>query len=128
MKITKYILTALMLLIVSTASFSQDKRTIETKVADLLARFPANDLQLTNRLMDDMLSMGEPGWKLICDKIVPAGTGDDTPQRFGIETMSRFLSQKGKEQERLKWEDLCLAYVKNSNDNGVKDFFMKQLQ
>ena len=128
MKIRKSIITTLILLVISLSVFPQDKRTLETKVADLLARFPANDLQLTDKLMGDMLAVGEPGWKQICDNIVPAGTGNDTPQRFAVETMSRFLSQKGKESERLIWESICISYANNKTDIGVKDFFMKQLQ
>ncbi len=128
MKIQKYIIISVVLLMVSFSGNSQDRRTLETKVADLLARFPANDLQLTDRLMGEMLSLGENGLKMICDNIVPAGSGNDTPQRFAIETMSRFLSQKGKETEKLKWEDLCISYVTGKSDAGIKDFFMKQLQ
>ena len=93
MKINRIIIIAVSLLVVSLSSNSQDKRTLETKVADMLARFPANDLQLTDRLMGDMLSLGDAGLKQICDNIIPAGTGNDTPQRFAVETMSRYLSQ-----------------------------------
>ena len=128
MKIQKIFTIALALLMFSLSVNSQDRRTLETKVADLLARFPANDLQLTDRLMGDMLSLGANGLKMICDNVVPAGTGNDTPQRFAIETMSRFLSQSGKVTEKLIWEDLCINYVNIKSDAGVKDFFMKQLQ
>lgn len=113
---------------ISTVSYAQDKRTTETKVADLLARFPANDLQLNNKLMGDMLTLGDTGLKQICDMIIPAGTGDDTPSRFAIESFTRFLSQKGKENERAEWEKRCISYATTHKDNGVKDFFMKQLQ
>ena len=128
MKIKRIIIVALSLLLVLPITYSQDKRTLETKVADLLARFPANNLQLNDRLMADMLSLGDAGLKQIFDNIIPAGTGDDTPQRFAVESMSRFLSQKGKESDRLMWENLCITYVNNKSDAGIKDFFMKQLQ
>ena len=109
-------------------SYSQDKRTTETKVADLLARFPANDLQLNDKLMGDMLLIGDAGLKQICDMVIPAGTGDDTRSRFAIESFTRFLSQKGKETEKAEWEKRCIGYATTQKDNGVKDFFMKQLQ
>ena len=128
MKIKRIIVIAVSLLLVTLTTYSQDKRTLETKVADLLARFPANDLQLTDKLMVDMLSLGDAGLKQICDNIIPAGTGNDTPQRFAVETMSRYLSQKGKESECSMWESLCISYADSKPDNGVKDFFMKQLQ
>ena len=128
MKIIKISLISFFLLCISVVSYPQDQRTFETKVADILARFPANDLQLTDKLMDDILQLGDAGIKQICNQIVPAGTGDDTRPRFAVESMSRFLSQKGKEKERTDWEKVCIDYAVNQNDNGVKDFFMKQLQ
>lgn len=128
MKSIKIILISFTILIASLTSYSQDKRTTETKVADLLARFPANDLQFNNKLMGDMLLLGEPGIKQICDQVVPSGTGDDTRPRFAIESFTRFISQKGKETEKTLWEKTCISYALSQKDNGVKDFFMKQLQ
>ena len=110
------------------ASYSQDKRTTETKVADLLARLPANDQQTTDKLMGDMLALGEDGIKQICDQVIPAGTGDDTKPRFAVESLSRFLSQNRKGTGKEMWEKICIGYATSQNDYGVKDFFMKQLQ
>ena len=109
-------------------SYSQDQRTTETKVADLLARLPAKDTQLTDKLMGDMLLLDPSGIKQICDQIIPSGTGDDTRARFAVESFSRFLSGKGNDAERQKWEKTCISYALNQKDFGVKDFFMKQLQ
>ena len=128
MKIIKISLISLFLLSITLVSFPQDKRTSETKVADILARFPANDSQLTDKLMGDILQLGDAGIKQICDQIIPAGTGDDTRPRFAIESLSRFLSQKGKEKERAAWEIICIDYAVNQKDYGVMDFFLKQLQ
>ena len=128
MKTVKIVLLCLTILMGSSPSYSQDKRLTATKVADLLARFPANDLQLNNKLMGDMLSLGETGLKQICDQVIPASTGDDTSARYAIESFSRFLSQKGKENEKSVWEALCINYAIAGKDNGVKDLFMKQLQ
>ncbi len=128
MKIRSLFITSIALLIFSLASVAQDNRTTETKVADLLARFPASDLALNNRLMEDMLSFGNAGIRSICDQIVPAGTVDDTRARFAIESLSRFLSKGDREKERALWEKNCITYATGSSDNGVADFFMKQLQ
>ena len=128
MKIQRIIIISFILLCISVASYTQDKRTTETKVADLLARLPANDLQFTEKLMEDMLSLGESGIKQICDQIVPAGTGDDTSPRFAVESITRYLSRKGKETEKGMWEKICIGYATGQKDNGVKDFYMKQLQ
>lgn len=128
MKIQKILIISFSLLLISVSSYPQDVRTTETKIADLLARMPANDLQLNNRLMGDMISLGEPGIQKICDQIVPAGTGDDTMARFAVESLSRFLSQKGKEIDKAIWEKICIKNATDKNDNDVRDFFMKQLQ
>ena len=128
MKIQNKIIALSTVLLLSVASFAQDKRTVETKVADLLAQFPANDLQYTDKLMVDMISLGESGIRLICDQIIPAGTSDDTRVRFAVQSLSRYLSQKGKETEKSMWEKICISYATVQKDNGVKDFFMKQLQ
>ncbi|HPT21079.1 MAG TPA: DUF1080 domain-containing protein [Bacteroidales bacterium] len=128
MKIKNILIISLSFLLISFSSYAQDKRTTETKVADLLARLPANDLQFNNKLMGDMLLLGETGIKQICDQIVAPGTGNDTSPRFAIESLSRFLSQSGKETERAMWEKICISYAIEKKDNNVKDFFMKQLQ
>ena len=128
MKIRRILISALTLLLITVTTHSQDIRLLETKVADLLAQFPANDAEYTDKLMVDMLSLGEEGINRICNLIVPAGTGDDTKARFAVESLSRFLSQKGKESQRSMWEKICISYATSQKDNGVKDFFIKQLQ
>ncbi|HLN55380.1 MAG TPA: family 16 glycoside hydrolase [Bacteroidales bacterium] len=128
MKLIRISLSCFLLLMLSHAAFPQDQRTIQTKVADLLARFPANDNVLLNKLMSDMSGLGEEGLKKICDQVIPAGSGDDTKNRFAIESYSRYLTAKGREKDRLPWEKICIGYARSAKDNGVKDFFMKQLQ
>ena len=128
MKIKSFSISIISLLLLSSMAFSQDKRTLETKIADLLAQLPASDVQYTDKLMGDMLSLGEEGIKKICDQIILPGTGDDTKPRFAVESFSRYLSQKSMENEKSLWEDICISYISRQNDNLVKDFFMKQLQ
>ena len=72
---------------------------------------PANDMQFTDQLMGDMLSLGESGIRQICDQIIPPGTGDDTGPRFAVESLSRFLSQDGMESDRGLWEKICISYA-----------------
>ena len=128
MKIHRILIITFSLLLVSIVSSAQDKRTLETRVADLLARMPANDQQFTDKLMVDMLTLGETGMKQICDQVIPSGTGDDTRPRYAVESLSRFLSGKNYESNKPMWERICIYYATTQNDFGVKDFFMKQLQ
>lgn len=126
MKLIRILLS--LLLLFPLTGYSQDQRTQETKVADLLARFPASDNALLDKLMTEMSFLGDEGLKMICGQVIPAGAGDDTRTRFAVESYSRFLTQPGRETERMLWEKICIDHTKSSKDNGVKDFFMKQLQ
>jgi HEAT repeat protein len=128
MKTKSLIIYTVFLLLLSSTAFSQDRRTLETKVADLLAQLPADDIQYKDKLMGDMLSLGDEAIRMICDQIIPPGTGDDTRPRFAVESLSRYLSKKGMENGRSLWEDICISYVTKHNDYLVKDFFIKQLQ
>jgi HEAT repeat protein len=128
MKILKILSVGLSLVMITLVSYSQDKRTSETKVADLLARLPSNDQQLTNKLMTDMLSLGETGLRQICNQVISIGKGDDTHARYAVESMSRYLSEKYQGNARDVWENICINYATEQTDFGVKDFFMKQLQ
>ncbi len=128
MKLKRILIATLSVLLVSVSSYSQDKRTLDTKIADLLAQLPANDLQYSDKLIGDMLAFGEEGLKKICSQIIPAGTGDDTKSRFAVDTFSRYLSKNDKVNEKALWEKICISFATRQKDPGVKDFFIKQLQ
>jgi hypothetical protein len=128
MKINKILLAVTSFLLISSMSVAQDRRTLDTKIADLLAQMPAGDVQYTDKLMGDMLLLGETGLHKICDMVIPAGTGDDTKQRFAIESFSRFISKNGSGSDKSLWEKICIASSTHEKDPGVRDFFIKQLQ
>ena len=92
-KITLVLLFALLL--ISNPLAAQYKRTLDTKVADLLVQVPAKDQQKLNEQMQSMLSLEEAGLQMIMDLVIPPGTGDDTKARMAIESLSRFISQPG---------------------------------
>jgi hypothetical protein len=76
---------------------AQDHRTLDTQVADLLARIPADNEQDLVKQMGLMLQLGEAGQQKILDLIIPPGTGDDTQARMAVESLSRHVSQAGME-------------------------------
>ena len=55
------LLTVMAVLISGVPILGQDVRTVETKVADLLARLPAESMELTSQLMEEMYSLGDEG-------------------------------------------------------------------
>lgn len=106
---------------------AQDNRTLDTKVADLLVQVPANDQQKLNAQMQGMLSLEEDGLRMILDLVIPPGTGDDTRARMAIESLSRYLSQSGMEEEQSMWEAMILKEIASGNDAQVQDFLIRQL-
>ncbi|HPC98452.1 MAG TPA: DUF1080 domain-containing protein [Bacteroidales bacterium] len=128
MRYIKSLFIGLTLLITAFDAGSQDLRTLETKVADLLAQMPARDNSSAGRLMTEMLSLGDAGLKMICSQVLPAGSGDDVRPRFAVESFSRHLSAYGNDAERAKWEKICISMMESSKEITVKDFFIKQLQ
>ena len=114
-------------LILQVALNAQDVRTIETRVADLLARLPADNQDLTMRLMEEMYSLGDEGTSLICGQVVPAGTGDDTKARYAISTLTSHLTADKDNSRKSVWEKQCIRFMKAADNREVRAFFMKQL-
>jgi len=128
MKHIRIILVALFaLLLITNPLTAQDKRTLDTKVADLLVQVPAIDKQKLNEQMQAMLSMEEAGLQIIMDLVIPPGTGDDTKARVAIESLSRYLSQPGMEKEQTGWEAMILKEIEKRENPYVISFFISQL-
>ncbi len=106
---------------------AQDVRTTETRVADLLARLPADNHELAIRLMEEMYSLGDEGWSIICRKVVPAGTGEDTKARYAIATLTSHLTADKDNTRKSVWEQQCIRFMKAADTREVRAFFMKQL-
>jgi len=124
----KNILIISCLAFASLLAYSQDTRTTETKVADLLARMPVNTTAELKHQMQEMSSLGPQGRKLITDMINQPGTGDDTRARFAVESYSRYLSEYGHDNEKYQWESECVEAVLASGFPMVRSFFLSQLQ
>ena len=105
----------------------QDSRTLDTKVADLLARMPADNTELAARLMEEMYSLGEEGRDLICSQVVAPGTGDDIAARYAIASLTALLSGDSGDERRKVWEQQCIRFMKDASDREVRSFFMRQL-
>ena len=119
--------TLFALLLMTNPLIAQDKRTLDTKVADLLVQVPAIDQQKLNEQMQSMLSMEEAGLQMIMDLVIPPGTGDDTRARVAIESLSRYISQPGMEKEQSAWEAMILQEIEKRENPYVKNFFISQL-
>jgi len=122
------ILTLLVLYMISQVAVAQDKRTLETKIADLLVQMPVSDPEHRDRLAEETFNLGEEGLSKICSLVVPSGTGDDTQARFAIESLSKYLSGDVPSMKSEKWEKVNISFVSGNSDKNVQAFFMSQLQ
>ena len=106
---------------------AQDRRTLDTKVADLLAQMPTKDLAQRDKAMHELYTLGTEGYQKLAGLLVPLGTGDDTAVRFAINSFSRYSSQFGKDKERAFAEDNLLAELQKQSNTEVRTFLMNQL-
>ncbi len=127
-KISTKILIVLLAFFLTVPSFAQDNRRLETKVADALAQFPAQNGDHTAKLMVEILSTGAPGIAKFCDLIVPPGTGDDTQARMALESLAQYAGAQNRETERKLVESSLLAALQKATDKEVKAFFIRRLQ
>jgi len=127
-KITHKILPIFLALFLISPVFAQDNRLLQTKVADVLAQFPAQNGEHTAKLMAQILETGAPGIALFCDRIVPSGTGDDTQTRMALESLAQFAGAPNRGNDRKLVENALLTAIEKASDKEVKAFFIRRLQ
>ncbi|MBT3242297.1 MAG: DUF1080 domain-containing protein [Bacteroidetes bacterium] len=120
-------LVIILLAALSFSAYGQDKRTLETKVADVLTQMPAHDLSHRDRLMNDMINLGEDGLFQFTDMIVAPGTGDDTKVRFALGDLSKYVGRNGKEEARIMVSNVFIKALENKSDKEIKAFFFYHL-
>lgn len=122
-----HVVTIILLTLFSIGSFAQDKRTLDTKVADILAQMPTKNLSHHNKVMAELISLESEGFDKVAGLLTPPGVGDDTAVRFALNSLSRYASQFGKESEKIFVEANLLKALENQSDTEVKTFLMNQL-
>ena len=127
MKIISILLLSAVLFAVSGAAGAQDVRTLETKVADLLAKMPAKDKEHLSTLMEEMYSLGAGGTSLICEQVIQAGTGDDSRARYAVSSLTGYLSKGSDVAKKKVWEEQCLVFIRSAVSYEVRTFFIRQL-
>ncbi len=120
--------TAILLLaLVTSTSFAQDRRTLDTKVADALAQMPAGDLVHRDRVLNELIDLGPQGFGKMTQLLTPAGEGDDTAVRFALNSLARYSSEFGREDARKMVENGLLAALESQTSAEVKTYLLNQL-
>jgi len=127
MKKTYQKMTILIFLILTIGIFAQDNRTLDTKVADILAQMPTKNLTHLDKVMSELLELGSEGFQKTALLLTPPGVGDDTAVRFALNSLARYASQFGMYEARAFTEDNLLIALKKQNNVEVKTFLLNQL-
>ncbi|SDM19378.1 HEAT repeat [Kriegella aquimaris] len=128
MKKTIIRISALFLLLcTSNILTGQINRTLETKVADILAQLPTNDLKHSDRLMEEIIGLGTEGILQFSDKLVPLGSGNDTPARYAIESVAIYSGGKTPTITGGVVEEALLKALEKASDKEVKTFLIRRL-
>ncbi len=119
-------------LLMSWVAFGQpvirDNRTIETKIADLLAQMPATNQAYLNTLMTAMADFGEDGLVQLAGMLTPSGKGNDTGVRFAMGGFSKFVTVAGRENNRLLCQRAWCRALEAAEDPEIKAFLIAQIQ
>ncbi|MDR1339464.1 MAG: DUF1080 domain-containing protein, partial [Prevotellaceae bacterium] len=101
-----------------------DKRTRETKIADIVMLLPADNTATFNRLMNDLYSLGD----VIADlapRLAEPG-GNDAQIRYVISGLTMFVSKN--QAQRAEIEKNLLKVIPNAKSDEIRDFLLIQLQ
>lgn len=128
MKITQRILFVILAVFLISPAMAQDNRTLETKVADILAQFPAQSFDHTNKLMAQILETGAPGIAKFCNLLVTPGTGNDVQARYALESLARYAGAPEHVKDRRLVESALLTALAKASDKEVKAFLIRSLQ
>ncbi len=126
-KIISFFMVVSLIFVFGFSGNCQINRTINTKVADALAQVPTIDDARLNTLMGEVSGMKEEGFALFVAKIVPPGTGDDVAARFIVASLSKYVSQNGKSEDKLMVERGLQKALLGASDKDVQAFYLSQL-
>ena len=126
-KIFSIFTVVLILLVLALNGTGQINRTVNTKIADALAQVPTKDDAKLNSLMSELAELKEGGFALFTARVVPPGTGDDVAARFIIASLSKYVSQFGKAEDKQMVESGLMKALQAASDKDVQAFYLTQL-
>ncbi len=116
-----------MLFLATLTISAQDNRTLDTKVADILMQLPTEDLGHSDRLMQEIIDLGENGILKFTEKLMPLGSGDDTKARYAIQSVAIFSGGQQSKIHNSVVESALLKALESSSNKEVKTFLMDRL-
>ncbi|PCJ94536.1 MAG: hypothetical protein COA50_12310 [Flavobacteriaceae bacterium] len=128
MKKINIIISAFFVMLCTTNNIdAQNNRTLETKVADILAQLPTKNLEHSDKLMEEIIGLNSEGVLQFCDMLVPLGTGDDTQARYAIESVARYSGGRERTIGTSVVEEALLRALDKMANTEIKTFLMAGL-
>ncbi|MDB5261845.1 MAG: hypothetical protein JWQ14_1126 [Adhaeribacter sp.] len=127
----KILLTFLCLFLLTGPLMAQkktDNRTITTRIADVLALFPADNAAQLNNNVNEISAMGEPGILGMAKMLVPPTQGDNTKIEYALGGYSYYVSQGNHEDLRMVASNAYVKALDQVADPVNKAFIITQLQ
>ncbi|MFB6454287.1 family 16 glycoside hydrolase [Chitinophaga sp. Hz27] len=127
----KKITLAICLLISCCTAFAQpapDQRAFHTKVADILALFPAANTQVLNSNMETIAGLGEEGLVQMAAMLADPGKGDNTKMEYALAGYAFYVTQPGKEMLKSSASNAFMKALTNASNPETKAFLIRQLQ
>ena len=113
---------------VSIVFCQEDLRTLETRIADILAQFPAQNAEDKDKLAAEIVRLGPPGILEISRMLLPPGEGEDSQVRYALNGVAVHVSRSGAEDERQMFALALIQALDSAQDSEVKAFLIQQLQ
>jgi HEAT repeat protein len=121
-------LIAVLFLLVSIGAARETESSLQIKIAEILLKFPAQNISEQNGLASEIMDLGRDGILSICDLLVPSGTGDDSRVRYALGCLTTFVTREGMEKERRLYARTVIKALDSSQNREVKAFLIRQLQ
>jgi hypothetical protein len=122
------VLAALFFGTMVSAQRESDQRTLSTKIADVLAELPAEDLEEFSSTMAEIGAMGEEGLLAMTKMLVDPETGNNTILEYALGGFSFYVTQP--EMETLRQMSInayCTALEQTENVQN-KAFIIRRLK
>ncbi|MDZ4715986.1 MAG: DUF1080 domain-containing protein [Cytophagales bacterium] len=111
--------------LVSVAAMTQDVRTTQTRVADVLALLPANDPPTAHRLCAELISLGDGGLKLVTSGAKSSGNPEGVPYRYAVALVTQYAATA---EAKAVVERAILDAIANEFNKELRTYFIQKLE
>ena len=107
---------------------AQNNRTLETSIADALAQVPVQEQEQLDRLMNELINLGEEGILALSERLIPIGQGDDRQARYLLHTLAVYHSVKSATMQQPNLVELALnKSLETIEDTELRIFVINRL-